>query len=65
MLKYIKYLLTTVLISILLFELVVWGIIVQKKGVFYSSYQSIIVDKYRILENTNEKKIIVISGSSK
>lgn len=64
MLKYIKYLLTTVLISVLLFELVVWGIIVQKKGVFNSSYQNIIVDKYRILENTDEKKIILISGSS-
>ena len=64
MLKYIKYILTTILISFLIFELIVWGIIVQKKGVFTSSYQNIIVDKYRILQNTNGKKIVLISGSS-
>lgn len=62
--KFIKYLVTTLLISICLFEIVVYGIIVQKKGVFHSSYQNIIVDKYRLLEETNEKKIIMIAGSS-
>ncbi len=62
--KYIKYILTTVLISLILFEAVVFGILLQKKGVFDPSYQSVIVDKYRILENTEEKKIIMIAGSS-
>ena len=64
MLKYLKYLLTTLLISVILFESVIYGIIVQKKNVFYPSYQNVIVDKYRMLENTDEKKIIMISGSS-
>ena len=64
MLKYLKYLLTTLLISIILFESVIYGIILQKKDVFYPSYQNVIVDKYRMLENTNEKKIIMIAGSS-
>ncbi len=64
MLKYLKYLLTTLLISICLFESVVYGIIVQKKGVFHASFQNVIVDKYRMLQETNEKKIIMVSGSS-
>ena len=64
MLKYIKYLLTTLLISVLLFEAVIYGIILQKKDVFDPSFQSVIVDKYRMLENTDEKKIIMIAGSS-
>ena len=52
------------LISIILFESVIYGIILQKKDVFYPSYQNVIVDKYRMLENTDEKKIIMIAGSS-
>lgn len=62
--KYIKFMLTTLLLSLILFEAVVFGILIQKKGVFEPSYQSMIVDKYRILENTDEKKIIMIAGSS-
>lgn len=64
MAKFIKYIITTLIISVLLFEGVFWGIMVQKKDVFDSSYQNVIVDKYRALENTNERKIIMVSGSS-
>lgn len=64
MLKFFKYIVTTLLCFVCIFELIVFGIITQKKNVFDSSYQNLIVDKYRILENTNDKKIILISGSS-
>ena len=62
--KFIKYICAVLLLSLLLFEGVLAGIIVQKKGVFHSSYQSLLVDKYRRLQKTNEPKIIIISGSS-
>lgn len=50
--------------SVILFELVVLGIIKYPRNVFHSSYQSLIQDKYRILNETNEPKIIVVAGSS-
>ena len=62
--KFIKYIVTTLLCFACIFELLIFGIIVQKKGVYDPSYQNLIVDKYRILENTDDKKIIMISGSS-
>ena len=62
--QYIKYLATIAALTVLLFECIVIGIILFPKGVFYPSYQSVIVDKYRILQNTDEPKIIVVSGSS-
>ena len=64
MLKFIKYIITTLICFVCIFELIVFGIIVQKKDVYDPSYQNLIVDKYRILENTNDKKIILIAGSS-
>lgn len=64
MLKFLKFLVVTLLSFIFIFELIIFGIVVQKKDVFYSSYQNLIVDKYRILQNTNDKKIIIIAGSS-
>lgn len=62
--SFLKYIVTTLLCFVCIFELIVFGIITQKKNVFDPSYQNLIVDKYRILENTNDKKIILISGSS-
>ena len=62
--QYVKYLVTIALLTVLIFECIVIGIIKFPGGVFYPSYQNVIVDKYRILQNTNEPKIIVISGSS-
>lgn len=64
MLKFLKYTVATLLCFVCIFELIVFGIITQKKNVFDSSYQNLIVDKYRILEETDDKKIIMISGSS-
>ena len=62
--QYVKYLVTIALLTVLIFECIVIGIIKFPGGVFYPSYQNVIVDKYRILQNTNEPKIIVVSGSS-
>ncbi|SES37948.1 hypothetical protein SAMN04487884_13526 [Butyrivibrio fibrisolvens] len=64
MTKFIKYTFLIIVISILMFESVVLGILLFPKGKFYSSYPSLIVDKYRTLIETNEPKIIVVSGSS-
>ena len=62
--RYIIYIVTIFLIAFLIFELIVIGIIKSSDNVFYSSYQSVIVDKYRRLQNTDSPKIIIISGSS-
>lgn len=62
--KYLKFLCTTLLLSIFFTGTLVWGIICEPKGVFQSSYQSLIQDKFRILMETNEPKIIIVSGSS-
>lgn len=50
--------------TVVIFEVIVLSILKYPPGVFYSSYQSLIQDKYRILKETNEPKIIVVSGSS-
>lgn len=62
--KFLKYIITIIIMTVLLFESVIMGIICQKKDVFDSSYQNVIVDKYRMLQETNDKKIIMVSGSS-
>ena len=62
--QYLKYVLSILVFTIIIFQTVVFAIILYPKGVFESSYQSIIVDKYRILQNTDSPKIIVVSGSS-
>lgn len=62
--KYLKYVITILILTVVIFEAIVFGILAQKKNVFHDSYQSLIVDKYRALENTDEKKIIIVSGSS-
>ncbi len=62
--QYIKYLFISLGMTFVLLETIVIGVIIFPKGIFHSSFQSVIVDKYRILQNTNEPKIIVVSGSS-
>lgn len=62
--QYLKFVITVLIMVMTIFEVIVLGILQYPKGVFYSSYQSVISDKYRILQNTNEPKIIVVSGSS-
>lgn len=61
---YLKYITALLLTTLVLFEIIVLGIIAYPGGMFHSTYQSVIQDKYRVLKETNEPKIIVISGSS-
>lgn len=62
--QYLKYITTIIVMAIVVFEIIVLGILKFPEGVFHSSYQSLIADKYRILQNTDEPKIIIIGGSS-
>ena len=62
--QYLKFIITVLGMIIIIFEVIVLGILSYPKNIFYSSYQSLISDKYRILQNTNTPKIIVVSGSS-
>lgn len=62
--KYIKYLFTIFVLTFIMFEFIVIGILKFPSGVFHSSYQSLIQDKYRILLETDEPKIIIVAGSS-
>lgn len=61
---YLKYIISILFMTIIMFEGIVIGILKFPKGVFYSSYQSLIQDKYRILKEIKEPKIIMVSGSS-
>ena len=61
---YVKYLLVTFFLTLVILWAIILGIILFPKGTFHSSYQSMIVDKYRLLQRTNEPKIIMVSGSS-
>lgn len=62
--KYFKFLCTIILFSVVMIETLVFGIICEPKDVFHDSYQSLIQDKFRILMETNDPKIIIVSGSS-
>mgnify|MGYP000577425081 FL=1 len=46
--QYIKYMLSILILTIVIFETIILAILCNPKGVFKTSYQSIIVDKYRI-----------------
>lgn len=62
--KFIGFVLTTVLFTIIFMECIIMGILKFPKGVFHQSYQSLIQDKYDLLMNTDEPKIIFVAGSS-
>lgn len=62
--KFIGFVITTVLFTIIFMECIIMGILKFPKGVFHQSYQSLIQDKYELLKNTNEPKIIFVAGSS-
>lgn len=62
--QYLKFVITTLALTFLLFEFLVIGILKYPENVFHSSYQSLIQDKYRILMETESPKIIVVAGSS-
>lgn len=62
--QYLKFVITTLVFTVLLFSTLVIGILKYPADVFHSSYQSMIQDKYRILMETESPKIIVVAGSS-
>ncbi|SFC74746.1 hypothetical protein [Butyrivibrio sp. YAB3001] len=62
--QYFKFIIVTIIMVLIIIPTTVLGIICFPKGTFHSSYQNMIVDKYRILQTTNEPKIIIVSGSS-
>lgn len=62
--SYLRFLILTFIMTVFMFESVIIGILKYPAGVFTPSYQSLIQDKYRILMETNEPKIIIVSGSS-
>ena len=62
--RYLKFLCLTILVSLIFGEALIFGIICYPKNIFDASYQSVIQDKFRLLEETNEPKIIIVAGSS-
>lgn len=62
--KYLKFVGCTILIFVLLLASYCFLIVYNRTPIFHSSYQSVMQDKYDSLMSTNEKKIVVISGSS-
>lgn len=62
--KFIKYILETVIICAVMIFLTFYGVVAYPKNVFGTSYQSAIQDKFRILKETDEPKIIIIGGSN-
>lgn len=62
--SYLKFLGLSLAMAFFIFEAVVLGILKYPSNVFHSSYQSVIQDKYKILKETDDPKIIIVSGSS-
>lgn len=62
--QYFKFFITTILLVAVLFCGIVWNIIAKPKDTFHDSYATVIQDKFEKELNTNEPKIIVVSGSS-
>lgn len=62
--QFLKFFILTLLLFALLFVGTVYVIVCADKDVFHSSYQSVIQDKYRILKETNEPKIVLVGGSN-
>lgn len=62
--KFIKYVLETLLIGLVLVVFTFVGIVKYPANVFHDSYQSMIQDKYQSLVTIKEPKIIMVAGSS-
>ena len=62
--KYFHFLILTIILFVILFEGITIGVLTCNPGTYHTNYDSVIVDKYRILQNTNEPKIVIIAGSS-
>ncbi len=64
MIKFIKYSIACLLSAFLIFEGTCLGILLLPSGKYADSYQATIQDKFELLKNTDEPKIIFIAGSS-
>lgn len=64
MTKFIKYCIACILSAVLIFEGICLGILLLPYGKYSDSYQTTIQDKFELLKNTDEPKIIFIAGSS-
>lgn len=62
--KFIKFVLETAIICIIMVVLTFYGVVGYPKDVFATSYQSTIQDKFRTLKETNVPKIIIVGGSN-
>lgn len=62
--KFIVYVLETAVICTAMIIMTFCGIVLYPENVFETSYQSVIQDKFRLLKETNEPKIIIICGSN-
>lgn len=62
--KFIQYVGLILIFTVVMLEVYVLGILLFPANKFHSSYQSLIQDKFRILIETNDPKIIMVSGSS-
>ena len=64
MTKFIKYCIACILSTFLFFEGICLGILLLPSEKYADSYQATIQDKFELLKNTDEPKIIFIAGSS-
>lgn len=62
--RFFLYITETVLIALAIVAGMFFVITTYPKDVFHSSYQSVIQDKFRVLREIEEPKIIMVSGSS-
>ena len=61
---FLKYLIGILVISAIIINIVFFGIVLTPKDIFHSTFHSVIQDKFRILKETNQPKIIFVAGSS-
>ena len=62
--QYLKYLLGVLLVLAIVTSAALFTILSTPADRFHSTYQSVIQDKFRILKETNDPKIILVAGSS-
>lgn len=62
--RFIKYLAGVLVVTFIFMSAACLSILLRPRNVFHSSYQSMIQDKFRVLKEMNDPKIIMISGSS-
>lgn len=62
--KFVSYIIETLIICAIMIIFTFYGIVRYPQDVFITSYQSVIRDKFRVLKETNEPKIIIIGGSN-